>query len=76
MISHVSFFTGYLEFVPKSSIPPLEGLDMCHPRHLIYLLFPSLGVMLRVSTTLHLPVAHDITRQLANCDENYLCISM
>ena len=46
---------------------------MCHPRHLIYLFFPSPGVMLKAPTALHLPVAHDddITRQLAKCDENY-----
>ena len=46
---------------------------MCHPRHHIYLLFPSLGVMSRVLIALHLPIAHDddITRQLANCDEKY-----
>ena len=46
---------------------------MCHPRHLKYLLFSSLGVMPRVSTVLHLSVAHndDIIRHLVNCDENY-----
>ena len=38
----------------------------------MYLLFPSLGVMHRVSTALHLHVVHDddITRQLTNYDEN------
>ena len=45
---------------------------MCHSRHPIYLIFSSLGVMPRVPTALHLFVAHgDITRQLANCNENY-----
>jgi len=37
MISGVSSFTGCLEFLPKFNIPLLEGLDVCHPRHLIYL---------------------------------------
>ena len=60
-----SSFTGYLEFVPKSNILPLGGLDVCHPRHPIYLFFPSLGVMSRVPIALYLHVAHDddITRQ-------------
>ena len=44
---------------------------MCHSRHPIYLIFSSLGVMIKVPTTLYLLVAHDITRQLANCDKNY-----
>ena len=74
MIQQIIFcvsFTDCLEFVPKSSIPPLERLDVCHTRH-PYIFFPSLGVMPRVPTALHLSIAHDdITRQLANCDENY-----
>ena len=49
MISNVSSFTGCLKFVPKSSIPPLERFDVCHPRHPIYLFFSSLGVMPRGS---------------------------
>ena len=49
---------------------------MYHPRHPIYLLFSSLGVMPRVSTALHLSLVHDeITRHLANCDENYKFIA-
>jgi len=46
---------------------------MCHPRHPSF--FSLLGVMPKVPTILHLPVAQDddITRQLANYDENYKC---
>jgi len=46
---------------------------MCNLRHPIYLIFSSLGVMPRVPIALYLPIAHDddITRYLANCDENY-----
>jgi len=47
MIYGIFSFTSCLEFVLKSSISPLEELDVCHPRCLIYLLFPSLGVMLQ-----------------------------
>jgi len=59
--------------VSKSSIPSLEGLDVCHSRHHIYLFFSSLRVMRRIPTALHLHVAHDddISRQLANCDVKY-----
>jgi len=39
MIFSVSSFTGCLEFVPKSNIPLLDELDVCHLRHLIYLFF-------------------------------------
>jgi len=39
MIFDVSSFTGYLEFVLKSNISVLEGFDVCHPMHHIYL-FP------------------------------------
>ena len=77
MISDVSSFTSCLEFVPKSHIPPLKGLNVCHPRHPIYLFFSSIGVMPRVPTVLHFPITHndDITRQLANCDKNYKFIA-
>ena len=71
VISSASFFTGCLKFIHESSLS-LAEFDACHSRHLIYLLFLLLGVMSRVSTALHLHVAHDdITKQLANCDENY-----
>jgi len=46
MIQHiicgVSSFIGCLEFVPKFSIPPLEGLD-CPPRHPVYFIFFIFG---------------------------------
>jgi len=72
VISTAFSFIGCIELISESNLP-LAGPDVCHPRHPIYLIFPLLGVMLRVPTALHLPVTHDddITRQLANCDENY-----
>ena len=72
VISSTSSFTSCLEFIPESNLP-LSRFVVCHPKHPIYLLFPSLGVMPRILTALHLSFAHDddITRQLANCDENY-----
>jgi len=63
-------FTGYLEFISESSLS-LVGFDACNPKHPIYLFFLSLGVIFRVLIALHFHIAHDITRQLANCDENY-----
>ena len=43
MIQHVIFgvtsYTNCLEFVSKSNIPSLDGLDVRHPRHPIYLFF-------------------------------------
>ena len=62
IIFGVFSFTGCLEFVTKFSIPPLERLNVCHPRHPVSLFFSSLGVMSRVPTASHLPVTHDITR--------------
>ena len=71
VISSASSFTGCLDFISESSLP-LTGFDVCHLRYPICVIFSSLGVMLRMPTTLHLLVAHDnITRQLANCNENY-----
>jgi len=72
MVFSASSFTGCLEFISEYSLS-LAGFDVCYPRHPIYLFFSSLEVMPRVSTTLHLPIANDddITKQLANCDENY-----
>ena len=73
MIFGVSSFIGCLEFVPKSSIPPLEWLEVCPPRHHVYIICASIRVMPRVSTALHLFVAHDdnLTRQIAICNDNY-----
>ena len=51
------------------------GLDVCTLRHPIYLILPSLGVMLRVSIELHLSVAYidDITRLIAICNDTHIC---
>ena len=64
MISSAFSFTGCLEFVSESNISPLARLDVCPPRHYIYLFFLSLGVILRVPIALHFHVAYDdIIRQ-------------
>ena len=42
-------FTCHLEFIPESNLSLVE-FDVCHPRHLIYLILLSLGVMFRVLT--------------------------
>ena len=71
MIQHViasAFsFSGCLEFVTVSNIPPFAGLDVCPLVHPRYILFPSLRNMPRVLTALHLHVAYidDITRSIA-----------
>jgi len=66
------FFTDCLELVSKYSIPPLEGLDVCPPKHPIYIIFSSLGIMPRVFIASHFPVAHDnLTRQIAICNDKY-----
>ena len=46
---------------------------MCYPRHLIYLILSSLGVMPRVPIALHLHVAYidNITRLIAICNNTY-----
>ena len=54
MVYRASSFSGCLEFVSESNIPP--SLDMCPSRHPTYLILPSLGVMPRVSTALYLHV--------------------
>jgi len=73
MISSVSSFSDCLEFVSESNVPPSVGIDVCPPRHVISLILPSLGVMLRIPTALHLFVAHidDITRPIAICNDTY-----
>ena len=58
MVSSALSFSGCLEFVSESNVSPSSGLHMCHPRHVILLILPSLGVMLTVPTTLHLHVAY------------------
>jgi len=57
MVSSALSFSGCLEFVSESNVSPSSG-HMCHPRHVILLILPSLGVMLRVPTTLYLSVAY------------------
>ena len=66
VISSTFSITGSLKFIPESNLS-LAGFDVCYPRHPIYLFFPSLGVIIRVLTALHLYIAHDddITRHLA-----------
>jgi len=69
--SAASFFC--FEFVVVSNIPPSAGLDVRPPRRLRYIFFPSLGIMARVLTAFHFPVAHidDITRLIAICNDTY-----
>jgi len=59
--------------VSESKVPPSLGLDVCQPRHLIYLVLSSLGVMPRVSTALHLHVVDidDITRPIVICNDTH-----
>jgi len=47
-ISGVASFTGCLKFVPKSSIPPFAGIDVCPPKQPRYIIFSSLEIMPRV----------------------------
>jgi len=72
MLSNASFF-GCLEFVSESNVPPSVGLDVCPSRRSIYLILLSLGVMPRVTTAFHLPVAYidDIIRLIAICNDIY-----
>ena len=46
---------------------------MCHPGHPIYLILPSLEIVPRVPTALHLPVAYidDVTRPIAIYNDTY-----
>ena len=65
-------FSGYLEFVPESNIPPFAGLYLCPLRHPNYILFSSLEIMPREPIALHLLVAHiDITKPIAICNDSY-----
>ena len=69
-VSNTSF-SGCLEFVSESHVPP--SLDVCPSRHVTSLILPSLGVMPKIPTALHLPVAHidDITRLIAIYNDTY-----
>jgi len=66
-------FSGCLKFVSDSNIPPSAGLDMCPPRQPKYIIFSSLGIMLRVLTVLHLYIVHidEITRAIAIYNDTY-----
>ena len=67
MVSN-TYSSGCLEFASESS-----SLGVCPSRHIISLILPSLGIMLRIPNALHLPVAHidDITRLIAICNKPY-----
>jgi len=71
MVSSASSFSVCLEFVSESNVP--QSLDVCPPRHPIYLIIPLLGVMSRMPTALHLHVAYidDIIRLIAICNDTY-----
>ena len=62
-----------MEFVSESNVTLFVGFDVCQIRHLISLIFPLLGVILRVSTALHLPVVYidDIIRSIAIYNDTY-----
>ena len=72
MVYSASFLISRLEFIPESNLS-LAEFDVSYLRHLIYLILPSLGVMPRVSTPLHLSVAHidNIIRPIAICNDTY-----
>jgi len=66
-----SSFSGCLKICLESSVPLTKSIALL-PRHPMYSLSLSLGVIPKVSTVLHFLVAFDdITRQLANCNDNY-----
>ena len=67
IVSSVSSFSGCLEFVSESNVPP--SLDVCPPRRPTYLILP----MPTVPTALHLHVAQidDITRPIAIYNDTY-----
>ena len=70
-VSNFSSFSECLEICPECSIPLTKSVTPLS-RHPIYSLFFPLGVMLRLSITLHLLVVFDdITGQLINCNDNY-----
>jgi len=73
MVSNICSFSGCLEFVSESNIFSSAGLDVCHFRHPRYIIFSSLGIMLRVPTALHLPVTHidDINRPIVIYNDIY-----
>jgi len=72
MVSSAFSFTGNLEFIPKPSLS-LAEFEVCHTRHPLSIILPSLRVMTKVPTALHLHAAYidDITRQIAICYDTY-----
>ena len=38
MVSNASSFSGCLEFMSESNIPPSAGLDVCPTKHPIYII--------------------------------------
>jgi len=71
IISSASSFSNYLEFVSKANVP--LSLDVCPPRHLIYLILRSLGVMSKMSTTLYSHVSYidNHTNPIRICNDTY-----
>jgi len=59
--------------VYESNIPQFARLDVCPPRHPRYICFPSLRIMPKVPTALHLLFAHidDMNRPIAICNDTY-----
>ena len=55
MVSNACSFSGCLEFVSKSNVPPSVGLDVCRPKQPRYIFFIF---RTRVPTTLHFPIAY------------------
>jgi len=74
VVSDFSFFSRCLEMHLKSNIL-LSELVKCPTRHPICPIFALLEIMSRVSTALHFPITYDdITRQLANDNDNYIFV--
>jgi len=77
-----SDFWKYPRYVPDISPSPINFPGWCsrcgrHLEHCIYLILPSLRVMSRVPTALHLPVAYidDITMPIAIYNDTYKFIT-
>jgi len=73
MVSSASFFSGCLEFVSESNIPPFARLNVCPPRQPKHIIFSSFRIMPKVPTALNLHVAYidDITRPIVICNDTY-----
>jgi len=66
-------FLTVLEFVSKSNIPASAGLDVCPLRQPKYIISPYIGIMSRMPTALHLPIAQidDTTRPIVICNDTH-----